>query len=118
RFMGGAAISTNRTAPSWRTVSVSKSTGRAPSVRWDCARAHRCRPWRWRYGHPRCPYPQSVQLAQGPERRLDLGHEELRLLPGREVAAFVELVVVDEVGIRPLRPAPRRRVELVGKDAH
>jgi hypothetical protein len=29
--MGGAAISTNRTAPSSRTLSVSKATGRTPS---------------------------------------------------------------------------------------
>ena len=34
------------------------------------------------------------------------------------MAAFVELVVVDELGIRPLRPAPRGLIELVGKDAH
>ena len=27
-------------------------------------------------------------------------------------------VVVDQVGIRPLRPAPRGRIELVGEDAH
>ena len=32
--------------------------------------------------------------------------------------AFVELVVMDEFGIRPLRPAPRGWIELVGKDAH
>jgi hypothetical protein len=34
------------------------------------------------------------------------------------VTALVELVVVDELGIRPLRPAPRRWIELVGEDAH
>ena len=32
--------------------------------------------------------------------------------------AFGQAVAVDEVGIRLLCPAPRRRVELVGKDAH
>ena len=32
--------------------------------------------------------------------------------------AFVELVVMDEFGIGTLRPTPRRRIELVGKDAH
>ena len=44
--------------------------------------------------------------------------EDLRLLPGGEVAAFVDLVVVDELGIRPLRPALRGRIQLVGEDGH
>ena len=43
--------------------------------------------------------------------------KELRLLPRGEVAAFGQPVVVDQVGIRLLRPAPRRGVELIGKDA-
>jgi len=34
------------------------------------------------------------------------------------VPAFVELVVMDEFGIRALCPAPRSFIELVGKDAH
>ena len=34
------------------------------------------------------------------------------------MAAFVELVVVDELGIRALRPTSRGWVDLVGKDAH
>jgi hypothetical protein len=34
------------------------------------------------------------------------------------VAALVELVVMDELGIRPLCPAPRGRVDLVGEGAH
>jgi hypothetical protein len=42
----------------------------------------------------------------------------LRLFPGREVAASVELVEMDEVvGIRALCPGPRCLVQLVGKDA-
>ena len=38
--------------------------------------------------------------------------------PGREVAALVELVVMDELGIRPLCPAPRGLILLARKDAH
>ena len=34
------------------------------------------------------------------------------------MTAFVELVVVDEIGIRPLRPAPWSRIEFVREDAH
>jgi thiol-disulfide isomerase/thioredoxin len=34
------------------------------------------------------------------------------------VPALVDLVVVHEVGVRLLRPAPRRLEELVGEDAH
>jgi hypothetical protein len=61
--------------------------------------------------------PASL-LAQWAEAGANLFRKELRLFPGREVAASVELVVMDEVvGIRPLRPAPRRLVQLVGKDA-
>ena len=44
--------------------------------------------------------------------------EKFRLLPGREVPAFVDLVVVDELVIRPLCPTPRRLIVLAGKDAH
>src|SRR6516162_9088104 len=52
-------------------------------------------------------------LAQWPEAGANLFREELRLFPGREVAASVELVVMDEVvGIRALCPAPRRLIEL------
>jgi len=35
-------------------------------------------------------------LAKSPERRSDLGAEELRLLPGGEVTALVDLVEVRE----------------------
>src|SRR3984893_6451641 len=58
------------------------------------------------------------QSAQRLERRAKLRREDLRLLPGREVAALVDLVVIDELGIRPLRPAPRGLIELVRKGAH
>ena len=40
------------------------------------------------------------------------------MFPRRKVAAFLQLVVVDQFGIRPLRPAPRGRIEFVGEDAH
>jgi len=41
----------------------------------------------------------------------------LRLLPGREVAALVDLVVVDEIGVGLLGPAPRRLILLARKDS-
>ena len=40
------------------------------------------------------------------------------LFPGREVPAFVVLVVVPEFGIHPLGPAPRCWIEFVREDAH
>src|SRR5690349_20114273 len=50
-------------------------------------------------------------------QRLEAGahflREELRLLPGSEVAALGKLAVVDEVRIGLLRPTPRRLIELV-----
>src|SRR5829696_7711656 len=51
----------------------------------------------------------TFELLQRREARAHLPHEELRLLPGGEVCAFVELVVVDQLGIRLLRPTPGRR---------
>src|SRR4051794_8203640 len=56
--------------------------------------------------------------SQWAERCAQLLGEELRLLPGGEVAALVDFVEVDEVGICPLGPAPRRLILLAGKDAH
>src|SRR5215831_20483421 len=74
--------------------------------------------WRLRAARGRRAPPIVVWLAQRLERRPHLGGEEVGLFPGGEVAAPVELVVVDEVvGIRTLGPAPRRLVELVGEDA-
>src|SRR5262245_37275447 len=55
-------------------------------------------------------------LAQRAESCADLFGERLRLLPGREVPALRQPVVVNQVGIGFLGPAPRRRIELVGKD--
>jgi hypothetical protein len=56
-------------------------------------------------------------LVHGPERGPDLVREQRRLLPCGEVAALVDLVVIDEVGIGPLRPTPRGLILLSGKDA-
>src|SRR3954453_14817058 len=64
------------------------------------------------------PPSPSCGLAQRPEARANLFAEQLRLFPGRKVAALVELVVMDEVGIGLLRPMLRHLIELVRKDAH
>jgi hypothetical protein len=42
-------------------------------------------------------HAHSSSLTQGPERRPELGREQLRLFPGGEVAAPVDLVEVDEI---------------------
>ena len=57
-------------------------------------------------------------LAQRPERGAELAGEQLRLLPRREVAPFVDLVVIEELGIGPLGPAPRSLILLAGEDGH
>src|SRR5215469_17776745 len=46
-------------------------------------------------------------LAERPEARADFCGEQLRLLPGGEVAAPVGLVEVDDVGVELLDPAAR-----------
>ena len=40
------------------------------------------------------------------------------MFPRSKVSTFVELVVVDKFGIRPLCPAPRGWIEFVREDAH
>src|SRR4051812_35843844 len=60
----------------------------------------------------------SRLVAQRSETRAQLLGEERRLFPGREVPAFVELVVVNEFGIRALCPTLGCRTDLVWKDAH
>src|SRR4051794_16239120 len=57
------------------------------------------------------------RLAKGPECVADLGGEDLRQFPRREVAAPVKLVVVDKFGIGSLCPTARGLVELVRKGA-
>jgi Pyridine nucleotide-disulphide oxidoreductase, dimerisation domain len=59
-----------------------------------------------------------ARLPQRLERCAHLSGEQLRLFPGGEVTAFGEPVVMDQLRVGPLGPAPRRRVELVGEDAH
>ena len=49
---------------------------------------------------------------QRSEPRADLFRKELRLFPGSKVAAFLNLVVMDKFGIRPLCPTPRGLIEL------
>ena len=44
--------------------------------------------------------------------------KQLRLFPGGIVPAFVNLVVIDEVVIRPLCPTPRGLIVLARKHAH
>src|SRR4051794_13242205 len=56
-------------------------------------------------------------LAKRSEPRPKFSDEEFRLFPGGEVRAFVELVVMDEIGVRLLCPTARRRVDFVREDA-
>src|SRR6476661_7040213 len=42
----------------------------------------------------------TSELAQGLKRGAQIGHEEFRLLPGREVGSFVVLIVEDQFRIR------------------
>src|SRR5207247_8439169 len=67
---------------------------------------------------PVSPTSYRSFFAQRSERRPQLLGEELRLFPGGKVPPFVELVVIDELGICPLRPAPRRRDDVVRKNAY
>src|SRR3954471_20101320 len=60
----------------------------------------------------------SEPSAERSERGTNLSREKLRLLPRGEVAALVDLVVVDEFGIRPLGPTPRGLILLARKDSH
>jgi hypothetical protein len=60
----------------------------------------------------------SSWLPQRPKRCPELGGEALWLFPGRKVPAFVELVVMDELGIRSLCPAPRHSIDLIREHAH
>lgn len=50
--------------------------------------------------------------------QLGAPRQKLGLLPGREAATFVDLVVIEEVGICPLRPAARRLVLLAREHGH
>src|SRR5271165_1739471 len=63
--------------------------------------------------------PQDViQLAQRSKCRSDLLGEEAWLFPRGKVAAFREPVVVNQLRVSFLRPAPRSLIDLVRKSAH
>src|SRR5438445_12774223 len=68
-------------------------------------------------GGTSCAPRSSARFAEGSEAGPNLFREGLRLLPGGKVAALIELVVMNELGIGALRPAPRSLVELFGKRA-
>src|SRR5439155_10650062 len=57
----------------------------------------------------RCPWCRSPDR---PERGSHLRREELRLFPGREVAALVDRIEVDHVRVARLDPAARRPPDL------
>ena len=59
--------------------------------------------------------PSPASLPQRAEGRPHLGGEDLRLLPGGEVAASIGLVEVGEAGVDRLDPAARRRPDLAGE---
>src|ERR1044072_7089733 len=61
------------------------------------------------------PWSYPGRSAQRAERRPHLGGEELRFLPGGEVAAAVDLVEVREAWVDRLGPAARSREELAGE---
>src|SRR5262245_37856754 len=60
----------------------------------------------------------SGRSAQRLERRSEFLGENRRLFPRREVTALFRLVVINEVGVGSLGPAPRSLVLLAWKNAH
>src|SRR5262249_9624234 len=71
---------------------------------------------------PRFAYVRSVQLrgadipsTERPERGSQLGAEQRRLFPRREVATLVDLVEVDQVAVGAPGPRLRGTVGIVGK---
>jgi len=57
----------------------------------------------------------ETPLAKRPERGTDLRREQLRLFPGGEVAALLDLVEVGEAGVDRLDPAARGGPDLAGE---
>jgi hypothetical protein len=55
------------------------------------------------------------RLAERPKRRAHLLREELRLFPGGEVSALVDLMEVDQVAIGSPRPCLRGSIDVVRK---
>src|SRR4051812_37123434 len=108
-----------------RPAQASRPSGATASVASDAARKRRRvwlvfpvmapSDWRrvdavgaaWEAGTAPCPHPTPRRLAQRSERRPHLFGEALRLLPGQEVPALSDPVVVDEVRIGAPGPALR-----------
>src|ERR1700722_1538019 len=61
---------------------------------------------------------RETQSAKRSEGRSDLRRKALRLLPGSEVSALGELIIVNQFRIRPLCPAPRGWIKFVREDTH
>src|SRR5499426_3234667 len=61
------------------------------------------------------PSPTTRRSAQGAERCAEFFTEELWLFPRGKVPALVDLVEVDDVGVRLLDPAARRPPDLPGE---
>src|SRR5215467_11500483 len=64
------------------------------------------------------PGVPTFRLAQRAEAGAQFVGEGLWLFPRREMPAFGQPVVMDEVGVGFLRPALGGGVDLVGKDTH
>src|ERR1700726_220944 len=60
----------------------------------------------------------STRIAERAKAGSKLFNKQSWLFPGREVTALAELVIVDQLGIGALGPAPRSRIEFVREDAH
>src|SRR5215831_13221209 len=105
---------------------------------WMASRPGMLRSWRWRSVRltPACcagvvassiaatSIPVAIMLpptsalagqAKRPKCFSKLAREQLRLLPGREVAAFVDFVEIGQVGISTMSPRIRRTVDVFGE---
>src|SRR5258706_12984576 len=65
-----------------------------------------------------CVPSSTTQLPQRSEPGAHVGDQKLRLFKRREVSTFVLLVVIDQFGIRPLRPTARAQIDLVREGAY
>src|SRR5215813_11891666 len=65
-----------------------------------------------------CSRLRHDSRAQRPEAYAKFFTKQLWLFPCSKVPTFEQPVVMDEFGIRFLRPTTRRRIEFVRKDAH
>jgi hypothetical protein len=70
------------------------------------------------FRQPRIRRKRETQSAKRSEPRSDLRRKALRLLPGGEVSALGELIVVNQFRIRLLCPTPRGWIEFVREHAH